>query len=151
MREAIAAIGCFGYLIDVATFFQFPNVVALFSILHGLVHSILAVVPNPRASEPVFGTFFSGFGSWLFTRLSESAGKKLATVLAVDATLGFVAAGLALFGVLVPFDWWRGLAIVSTVVSLVLVVIFWDMVLIVGLLIDAAVLTILVFTNWSPR
>ena len=60
---------------------------------------------------------------------------------------GVVAAGLPIFGILVPFDWWRILAIASAVVSLLLVVIFWDPYLIVGLLIDAAVLVTLLFTK----
>jgi hypothetical protein len=68
----------------------------------------------------------------------------------VGATLGFVAAGLALFDILVSFDWWRILAIVSAAVSLLLLVIFWHPYLIVGLLIDGAVLVTLIFTNWSP-
>jgi len=57
-------------------------VVAVFLILHGLVHGILAMVPSPNADEPVFATFFSN--SWLLSRLgfSESAGKLLAFVLA---------------------------------------------------------------------
>jgi hypothetical protein len=128
------------------------TIVALLLVLHGLVHAILAAVPNPSAPDQGFANFFPGFGSWLLTRagLSEPAGKTLAIVLAVAATLGFVAAGLALLGVLVPFDWWRALAIASAVVSLVLVVIFWDLYLIVGLLIDAVVLATLIFTNWSP-
>ena len=126
------------------------TIVAIFFMLHGVTHAILAMVPNPKASEPGFATFFSGFGSWLFTGLSESASKTTATTLAVIATIGFVAAGLAIFDVLVPFDWWRALAIASAVVSLLLVVIFWDMYLIVGLLIDVAVLVTLIFTNWSP-
>ncbi|MCJ7738964.1 MAG: hypothetical protein MUQ10_16885 [Anaerolineae bacterium] len=67
------------------------------------------------------------------------------------ATIGFVAAGLALFGVLIPFDWWRALAIGSAVVSLLLLGAFWDMYLIVGLLIDGVVLVTLLLTNWSPR
>ena len=78
------------------------------------------------------------------------ASKTIAITLAVIATLGFVAAGLALFGVLVPFDWWRALAIASAAVSLLLVVIFWHPYLIVGLLIDVAVLVTLLFTKWSP-
>jgi len=126
------------------------TIVAIFLILHGLTHSIMALVPNPNAPDAGVATFFSGIGSWLFTGLSESASKTIATTLAVIATLGFVAAGLALFGILVPFDWWRILAIASAVVSLLLVVIFWDPYLIVGLLIDAAVLATLIFTNWSP-
>jgi hypothetical protein len=63
--------------------------------------------------------------------------------------LGFLAAGLALIGTLVPFDWLRAPAIVAAVVSLLLVI-FWDRYLIVGLLIAAAVLVTLLFTAWSP-
>ena len=126
------------------------TIVAIFLILHGLTHSILAMVPSPNAPDAGFATFFSGIGSWLFTGLSESASKTIATTLAVIAMLGFVAAGLALFGILVPFDWWRALAIASAVVSLLLLVIFWDPYLIVGLLFDVAVLVTLLFTKWSP-
>ena len=128
------------------------TIVAIFVILHGLTHSILAMVPSPNAPDAGIATFFPGLGSWLLAGLglSESASKTTAILLSVIATLGFVAAGLALFGVLVPFDWWRVLAIASAVVSLLLVLIFWHPYLIVGLLIDVAVLATLIFTNWSP-
>ena len=46
-------------------------------------------------------------------------------------TLG-IAAGLAMFGILLPHDWWRALAIASSVVSLVLCALFWNTYLIVG-------------------
>jgi hypothetical protein len=121
--------------------------VALFLILHGLVHIILALVPSPGADEPVFATFFSN--SWL--GLSESAGKPLAFILAALATVGFVAAGLGLLDFLVPFDWWRTLAAVSAVVSLLLLVIFWHPYVIVGLLIDVLILVVVLFTDWPPE
>lgn len=123
------------------------TIIAIFVILHGLVHAILAMVPNPRAATPVLGTFFSGFGSWLFTGLSETNGQKIATTLAIIATIGFVASSLAFLDVLVPFDWWRALAIAAAVVSLSLLIMFWDMYLIVGALIDVAVLLTLCFTK----
>ncbi len=128
------------------------TIIAILLILHGLTHSILAIMPSPNASEPSFAMFFPGLGSGLLSRLglSESATKTSAILLAVIATLGFIAAGLALFDVLVPFDWWRALTIASALVSLVLVFICWDMYLIVGLLIDAVVLVTLLFTKWSP-
>jgi hypothetical protein len=128
------------------------TIVAIFLILHGLTHSILAMMPSPNASEPSFAMFFPGLGSWLSDRLalSESVSKTIAILLSVIATIGFIVAGLALFDVLVPFDWWRALAIASAVISLLLVLIFWDMYLIVGLLIDAVVLITLLFTKWLP-
>ena len=125
-------------------------VVAVFLMLHGLAHAVLAMVPNPKASEPAFATFFAGMGSWLFRGLSTSSGKVLATVLAAVATLGFVGTGLSLFDLLLPLAWWRVLAIASAIVSALLLVVFWDRYMIVGLLIDVAVLVTLLLTRWSP-
>ena len=129
------------------------TIVAIFVILHGLTHAIMAMVPNPKAPDAGIATFYPGLGSWLLARLgfSESTTRTTAILLSVIATLGFVATGLALFGILVPFDWWRTLAIGSAAVSLLLIVIFWDPYLIVGLLIDGAVLVTLLFTKWSPE
>lgn len=83
------------------------------------------MVPSPNAPNAGIATFFPGLGSWLLTRLgfSETTTKTSATLLSVVATLSFVAAGLALFDVVVPFDWWRALAIASAAVSLLLLVI----------------------------
>ena len=127
------------------------TILTTFIILHGLVHTILAMVPNPRTPEPRFADFFPGFGSKLLARLgfSESATKTSAIVLSVVATLGFVATGLARWSILVPFDWWRALAIGSAAVSLFLLVIFWDLYLIVGLLIDITILATLLLTKGS--
>ena len=127
------------------------TIVAIFLILHGLVHAILAMVPNPNEPEAGFATFFSQ--SWLLSGLglSGSAGRPIAIVLAAVATIGFIATGLALLGFLVPFDWWRTLAIASTVVSLLLLIIFWNIYLIVGVLIDVAILATLILTDWTPE
>ena len=68
--------------------------------------------------------------------------------LALKTPAGFIASGLAFFDVLIPFDWWRALTIASAMVSLSLLVVFWDMYLIVGVIIDVAVLLVLCFTKW---
>ena len=127
------------------------TIVAIFLILHGLVHAILALVPDPNTLGAGFATFFSR--SWLFSGLglSPSTGRPIAILLAAIAAIGFVAAGLALLGFLVPFDWWRSLAIASAVVSLLLLVVFWNTYLIVGILIDIAILVTLIFFNWRPE
>ena len=127
------------------------TIVAIFLILHGLVHAILAMAPSPGSPEAVFATFFSR--SWLLSGLglSDSAGKPMAIVLAAIATIGFIAAGLALLDILVPFDWWRTLAIASAVVSLLLLIIFWNLYLIVGVAIDVVILATLIFTDWMPE
>ena len=110
------------------------------------------MVPSPRDPNPAFAMFYPGLGSWLLSKLqfTSSSIKTTAIVLSVIATIGFISTGLALFDVIVPFVWWRALAIVSAVVSLFLLIVFWDKVLIVGLGIDFAVLMILLFTRLSP-
>ena len=127
------------------------TIVAIFLILHGLVHAILAMVPNPKDPGSGFATFFSQ--SWLLSSLglSQSTGRSIAILLAIIATIGFIATGLALLDILVPFDWWRPLALASAVISLLLLVIFWNTYLIVGVLIDIALLVALLAFNWTPE
>lgn len=126
-------------------------VVALFLMLHGLVHAILAMVPDPDVADSGFATFFSR--SWLLGKigLPESAIRTIALILAATATIGFVAAGLGLLGILVPFAWWRPLAITSAAVSLLFLLIYWNSYLIVGIAIDILILAVLIFTNWTPE
>lgn len=126
------------------------TITATFLILHGLVHGVLALSPNPGSNKAVFATFFSR--SWLFSSLglSESAGRIIALLSAAVAAIGFIAAGLSLFEILVPFEWWRTLAIGSAVVSLLLLVIFWHRYLMVGVLIDIVILAALILFNWTP-
>lgn len=126
------------------------TIVATFLILHGLVHGVLAMVPSPDTPEADFGSFFSP--SWILSKLglSELTGKWVSIILALMAMIGFIASGLALSGFLVPFTWWRTLAIAATVVSLLLFVIFWHRRLIIGVLIDAVLLALLIFANWTP-
>jgi hypothetical protein len=126
------------------------TILAIFLILHGLVHGILALVPNPNNPEAGFATFFSR--SWLLAGLglSESAARSIAIILAAIATIGFIAAGLALLDILLPFDWWRTLTIASAVVSLLLLVIFWNLYLVAGVIIDVALLATLLLTDWTP-
>ncbi len=123
---------------------------AIFFILHGLAHGILAVAPEPNAPEARIGDFFSR--SWLLNRLglSRAAGRRLAIALAAMATIGFVATGLALLDILVPFDWGRALAMSSAVISLLLLVISWNRYLNVGIAVDILILIISGLADWTP-
>ena len=127
------------------------TIVAVFLILHGLVHAVLAMMPNPDAPEVEFATFFSR--SWLLSSLglAESAGRPIAILLAAIATIGFIASGLSLLDILVPFEWWRTLAIASAVVSLGLLIIFWHRYLILGIIIDVVILVAFSFFHWTPK
>ena len=126
--------------------------VGVLLLLHGLIHAVLAVVPNPRAAEPVVATFFSGFaGSWLTSRLSGTTLKTVAIVLAIVAGVGFFLAGLAVFDRLVPHDWWRTLAIASSVVSLLLCLLYWNTYLIAGVVVALGIIVVLGILRWPAE
>ena len=126
---------------------------AIFLILHGLVHAGLFAAPDPNDPDSKPGAFFtSPERSWLLSRLglNPSIVKWLGIILVVLATLGFVLAGLGVFGVPGLVGIWRTITVVSAIVSLLLLVLFWHPWLIVGLLIDAGLLIVLQWGNWSP-
>ena len=126
--------------------------VGVLLLLHGLIHGVLAVIPNPNAAQPVAATFFSAWaGPWLTGRLSGGTLKTIAIALAVIAGVGFFLAGLAMFDRLLPHDWWRTLAIASSVVSLVLCVLFWNSYLIVGPVVAVGIIVALGFVHWPTE
>ena len=121
-------------------------------LLHGVIHGILAVLPNPDAAKPVAATFFSEWASpWLLGRLSGRALQTIAIALAVIAGVGFFAAGLAVLDFILPHDWWRALAIASSVVSLVLCALFWNVYLIVGPVVAVGIIVALGFVHWPTE
>jgi len=121
-------------------------------VLHGVIHGILAVIPNPDAAKPVAATFFSEWArSWLQSGLSGRALQTIANALAVIAGVGFLAAGLSMFDLILPHDWWRALAIASSVVSLVLCALFWNVYLIVGPVVAVGIIVALVFVHWPTE
>lgn len=121
-------------------------------VLHGVIHGILAVLPNPNAAKPVAATFFSEWArSWLQSGLSGRALQTIAIALAVIAGVGFFAAGLAVFDFILPHDWWRALAIAPSAVSLVLCVLFWNVNLIVGPVVAVGIIVALGFVHWPTE
>lgn len=124
------------------------NIIALlvgvFFIAHGLIH-ILYVVPAPGENWP-----FDLSHSWLLTRLGlgERVLRSLGTVLWIAAMAGFVLGGLGVFGIPLLREVWRPLAAVSSVVSFVLIGLFWHRSFVFALLIDAAIFVALVWAQW---
>lgn len=126
-------------------------VMALFLIAHGLVHAGLAAAPDPGDPDTKPGAFFtSPERSWLLPKLGLNPGsiKWLGITLVALSTLGFVLAGLGLFGVPGLNEMWRMLAIISAGLSLLLLVLFWHTWLIVGVLIDIGVFIALLWAKW---
>ena len=119
------------------------TIIGVFIILHGLVHAGLAAAPNPDDPESKPGQFFTAPArSWLFQRLGVSEGvvKWVGIGLVALSTIGFVIAGLGVLGIFGLGAVWPPVAIASAVISLLLLVIFWQRWLILGILIDIGVL-----------
>jgi hypothetical protein len=124
---------------------------ALFLMAHGLVHAGLAAAPNPDGPTSKPGAFFTAVDrSWLLPQLglTEPAVHWIGITLVALSTLGFVLAGLGIFGVAGLSTIWQTVAVISAIFSLLLLILFWHPWLPVGVLINIVTLVVLPFTNW---
>ncbi len=124
---------------------------AIFLIAHGLVHAGLAAAPIPNDPEAKPGAFFTAAGrSWLLAQLGLSAPvvQWVGVILVALTTVGFVLAGLGVFGVPGLTTIWRTVAVISSCLSLLLLALFWHLWLVVGLLIDIGLLVALLWMKW---
>ena len=127
--------------------------VAVVLFIHGIGH-VMGVMPALKLST------VEGWNSrsWLLTPiLGETISRILSIILFLVALVGFVASALALLGWVLPHDWWRTLAVVSAVISIVTIVLFWNAFVAffpnkVGALgVDIAVLVCLLVLNWPTE
>jgi hypothetical protein len=124
---------------------------AIFIIAHGLVHSILAVAPNPTDPDAKPLAFFTASErSWLLPQLGLNTAtiQWVGIILVVLSTLGFILAGLGIFAVAGLDAIWRMVAIISALISLLLLTLFWHPWLPVGILIDIGTLITLLLLKW---
>lgn len=93
--------------------------------------------------------------SWLVPALQSPEASAIAMGFWVVAMFGFVAAALSFWGVLLPGEPWRVLAVGSAIVSLVGMIVFfgtWPVFnTVAALAVNAAVLVTQLFTRWPPQ
>ena len=127
--------------------------VAVVLFIHGIGHC-MGIIPALKLVS------VEGWNSrsWLLTPiLGETVSRILSIILFSIALVGFLASALALLGWVVPHDWWRTLAVVSAVISIVTIVLFWNAFVTffpnkVGALgVDIAVLVCLLSLNWPTE
>jgi hypothetical protein len=128
-------------------------IIAAVLFIHGIGH-FMGVMPALHMVD------VKGWNShsWLLTPLiGETASRILSAILFLAALVGFIVATLALLDWLVPHDWWRTLAAISAIVSLVTVVLFWNAFVALmpnkvgALAVDIAVLVCLLVLNWPSE
>jgi hypothetical protein len=124
---------------------------AAFLAFHGLIHLMFL---NPKPPETASGTDypFDPARSWLATRAGLRAGavRGLSAVLPTVVAIGFVLAGLATVGLVVPMVWWLGLVVGSSVLSLALFALFFSPSLALGIALDCVLLLIVLSGSWAP-
>jgi hypothetical protein len=125
---------------------------AAFLIGHGLVHAVFLMPPR---AEPVATTGlanpFDMSQSWLTTKAGVSAGtvRAFGVVLIGVVVVGFALAGLATVGVLVPTASLVPLVTAAAVASTLLLIVFLNPALVLGFIINAALLWLVLSPSGS--
>ncbi len=92
--------------------------------------------------------------AWPFLRVPESPLRLAEGILWVLVCIGFVLSFMSFYGVLVPAGWWRPLATVFAVISLVILLLFgrsWPAFNFIGAsAMNVAILAGLLWLNWPP-
>ena len=128
---------------------------------HGVGHAMGII---PALQIPFFqnqaGAWAKNWSShsWLLTPLlGDTAGRIISIILFAVPLIGFLGAALGLMGWLVPHEWWRTLAIVSAVISLVALALFWNAFIYLfphkvgAIAVNVAVLVGLLWANWPSE
>jgi hypothetical protein len=93
--------------------------------------------------------------SWLVPSLTGDPGLAVASAFWIVALVGFVAAALSFWGVLLPLDAWKPLAVGSAIVSTAAIVLFfgtWPMFnTLAALGVNIAVLVAVLWLHWPPE
>jgi hypothetical protein len=93
-------------------------------LVHGLGHggAIGALIYIDRGAS---GGKWLPARSWLFPNLATRSAKIIAITFWALSLFGFIAAALSFWGILLPVDLWRPLALIFAFVSLIGISLFW--------------------------
>ena len=118
---------------------------------HGAVHLMFAV-PAPAATRGGPDWPFDMARSWAITGVGLDLNVVRAVGLALIALVvgGFAVAALSTVGVLAHPGWWQAAVAVSAVVSALLLALFFEPQLVLGLGIDAVLLAVVATAAWVP-
>lgn len=118
-------------------------VLGLLLVAHGLVH-LMWFVPNDDPAWP-----FSLDRSWL---PSEASRRTVGTALIALVVAAFALLGPAVWGVPGLVSIWPALTIVGAVASAAILVIFWNRQLVLGVVIDVALVVVALWQpGWTDR
>lgn len=122
-------------------------VIGGFLIVHGLIHAAIWLPQafQVRATATADAPFDPGH-SWLISRGSVDVARWSSLTLAILAVVFLVAAGVGLW---LGLSWWSPAAIIGSLISLLLFVLFFDPWLVLGIAIDLALLWSLGWSNWA--
>lgn len=123
-------------------------------LLHGLAHGgAFGALLWTRTGEDAGGWLPAR--SWLFPSVSSATAQMVASIFWIAAMLGFVAAALGFWGILIPESVWRPLAVVFSVVSTTGVVLFignWPPFnTLAALAVNLAVMVTQLWMHWPPE
>ena len=118
---------------------------------HGIVHVVLgAYTPAATAGEPEWP--FDMAKSWAVTGagLDPNVVRTIGVGLIAIVAGGFALAALSTVGLVVPSGWWQATVGVSAVASALVLVLFFNPQLVLGLAIDAVLLWVVLTKAWAP-
>lgn len=133
--------------------------IAIILVAHGLIVSAQSVgnfgSGNSQIVNPSWLSWFPiTLGrSWFLTafKLEGTLLDKIFGLIWLVSGLCIVAAALGILGFIIPKELWRPLAIYGASGSLVMLLLYFHPFLIIGILLDVAILATLLWTKWTPE
>ena len=137
------------------------GILALVFAFHGVGHTmgVIAALGIDKAGESSHGWLQNWSSqSWLLSGLlGDTLSRALGVLLYGAALIGVLGAALSLLGWGIPHEWWRSLAVVSAIISLVALLLFWNALMMLfphkvgALAVNIATLVCLLVLHWPSE